>query len=433
MSYTTYDSVAGVPKHKLLSLTERVHPSSTALLVIDAPTTISVRSPEQGDETSLMPPMLQRLRTMIASARAHNILTIFVRSAHDPTGPVIVTPRQAEAQTTDMDLVPGLEPDGRPSEFVIANQHYGAFWGTEIDLVLRSNGIKAVICAGTLTEGSVNSNVRSAFFRGYFVVTAVDCCASLSATRHKRALDALRPFGVFAASNEIIDAWGKAPPTSRSWESQTKTFRLLATLDERVAVEHTALVLIDLQNNLDSGPNPNEQRGTVMIRQAMQRNAFLLNWARKSQVKVFHVRSEFSIQTGGLGMNHDPLHPACQPDSRGTQFADNIVPEPSEIVITKHRYSAFADTDLELLLRSNGLRTVVLAGMTTNCAIESTARDASARDFYAVVAEDCVATTDADADLHRCSLDSLRLCFALVEPAQTIAGAWQHPQTRTNQ
>ena len=69
-------------------------------------------------------------------------------------------------------------------------------------------------------------------------------------------------------------------------------------------------------------------------------------------------------------MHHDPLNQACQPGSAGTQFADNVVPEPSEIVITKHRYSAFADTDLELLLRSNGLRTVVLAGMTTNCAIE---------------------------------------------------------------
>jgi nicotinamidase-related amidase len=433
MRYAIYDTVAGIPKHKPLSLTERVDPSSTALLVIDAKASVTTGSAEQDNDTSLMPTMLERLRTLIASARAENILTIFVQSAHDPATPVIATSGRAGTEMAGVELVPGLEPDGRPSEIVVTKLQYGAFWGTEIDLVLRSNGIKTVICAGTVTEASVNSNARSAFFRGYFVVTAVDCCASFSALRHKRALDALRPFGVFVASNEIIDAWGNAPLTPRGWESEPKASRVLATLEERVAVEHTALVLINLQNDFCSEVGPNEHRRTAMIRQSLPRIASLLAWARQAQAKVFHVRSEFGMQTGGPAMQYDPLNQVCRPGSRGAEFAEAIVPDPSEIIITKHRDSAFADTELELLLRSNGIRTVLLAGMTTNCAIESTARDASARDFYVVVAEDCVATPDGDADLHWCSLRSLRLCCALVKPAQTIAAAWAIPQTRMGQ
>ena len=249
MSYAIYDAIAGVPKHKQLSLIERIDPSSTALLLIDAQANIFRGSPEQDNETLLMPSMLQRLQTLITNARAQKVLTIFVRSTHDPSDRVTATSSEMGNEMVGADFVPGLEPDDRTSEIVISEHQYGAFWGTEIDLVLRSNGIKTVICAGTVTEASVNSNVRSAFFRGYFVVTAVDCCASYSATRHKRALDALRPFGVFVASNEIIDAWGKARPALRGWESETKVSQVLTTLGERVAVEHTALVLIDLQND----------------------------------------------------------------------------------------------------------------------------------------------------------------------------------------
>jgi nicotinamidase-related amidase len=107
------------------------------------------------------------------------------------------------------------------------------------------------------------------------------------------------------------------------------------------------------------------------------------------------------------------------------------VPRPDEPVITKHRFSAFVDTGLDLMLRARGIKTVILAGVTTNCCVESTAREVAMRDFYLVVAEDCVAVKDRLRSLHDASLESMRLYFGQVRPAAELIETWDragHPQ-----
>ena len=93
-------------------------------------------------------------------------------------------------------------------------------------------------------------------------------------------------------------------------------------------------------------------------------------------------------------------------------------------MVIVHRLSAFVDSRLELLLRANGARTVVLAGFATHGAVEATVRDASMRDFACVVVQDCVASTDRDVARHQVSLEVLAHQFADVVPAQAIAAAW---------
>ena len=115
----------------------------------------------------------------------------------------------------------------------------------------------------------------------------------------------------------------------------------------------------------------------------------------------------------------------CLTGSWGGEFVDGIVPQEGEAVVTKHRFSAFVDTGLELMLRARGIRTVVLAGVITNCCVELTARDAVMRDFYLVVAEDCVAVKDKLIDLHAASLESMRLYFGLVRSAAEVMTIWK--------
>ncbi len=112
------------------------------------------------------------------------------------------------------------------------------------------------------------------------------------------------------------------------------------------------------------------------------------------------------------------------PGSWGGQFVDGIVPQSGEAIVTKHRFSAFVDTGLDLMLRARGIRTVIAAGVTTNCCVESTVREAAMRDFYLVVPEDCVAVKDKLADLHAASLESIRLYFGLVRPSTDLIAAW---------
>jgi nicotinamidase-related amidase len=83
----------------------------------------------------------------------------------------------------------------------------------------------------------------------------------------------------------------------------------------------------------------------------------------------------------------------------------SVAPHPTDIVVTKHRVSAFAGTDLEMILRARDVDTLVLFGIATSGVELSTLLHASDADFRIVVIRDCCA--DVDPDLHACLLNSL--------------------------
>ncbi len=143
---------------------------------------------------------------------------------------------------------------------------------------------------------------------------------------------------------------------------------------------------------------------------------------------VVHVKAEYgpesasdvSLQAGfGVGATQ-----CCLPGSRGADFVDEARPADGELVVVKHRFSPFPDSRLELLLRANGIRTVVVAGVATHCCVEATVRDACHKDFYVVVAEDCCATRGGMRHLHEASLETMGLYFATVVPSDEILDAW---------
>ena len=85
--------------------------------------------------------------------------------------------------------------------------------------------------------------------------------------------------------------------------------------------------------------------------------------------------------------------------TKGYQVIDELTPEPDDIIVRKRRFSAFYQTDLELILRNirgtaNPADTVIICGTVTNICCESTARDAYFRDFKVVFGTDvCSANT----------------------------------------
>jgi len=78
-------------------------------------------------------------------------------------------------------------------------------------------------------------------------------------------------------------------------------------------------------------------------------------------------------------------------------------PEPADIILTKHRVSAFVGTDLEMLLRSNEIETIILFGIATSGVVLSTLLQASDADYQLVVIADCC--VDRDMELHRTLLE----------------------------
>lgn len=84
----------------------------------------------------------------------------------------------------------------------------------------------------------------------------------------------------------------------------------------------------------------------------------------------------------------------------GAEIIESLAPEEGDIVLEgKRGLDAFASTNLDFILRSKGIQTVVLSGFLTNCCVESTMRSAYERGFEVVTLTDCVgATSQAEHD-----------------------------------
>jgi ureidoacrylate peracid hydrolase len=78
-------------------------------------------------------------------------------------------------------------------------------------------------------------------------------------------------------------------------------------------------------------------------------------------------------------------------DTWNTDILPELAPNPDDIVLYKHRYSGFYETDLDALLKSFGITHLIFTGCTTSICVESTIRDAMFRDYSCVLLADCTA------------------------------------------
>lgn len=106
--------------------------------------------------------------------------------------------------------------------------------------------------------------------------------------------------------------------------------------------------------------------------------------------------------------------PIGEPDEWSSQILDAVAPQPGDIVIEKHRWDAFFNTDLENILRNQGAERLIVAGLQTNVCVETTSRTGMMKNFQVAVPEDAVSTDGRE--LHFNGLDSLRILYVEVAP-----------------
>ena len=82
-----------------------------------------------------------------------------------------------------------------------------AFWGTNLDMLLRANGIESLVVTGCTTEGCVESTARDALFNDYYVVIAEDCVASDDRAQHDASLLLMRHRFDIARSEDVLAIW----------------------------------------------------------------------------------------------------------------------------------------------------------------------------------------------------------------------------------
>jgi nicotinamidase-related amidase len=213
--------------------------------------------------------------------------------------------------------------------------------------------------------------------------------------------------------------------------------QVFAELAELVDPPHTALILVDMQRDF---VDPDGLFGTLgidlsMYRETRPRLVALLDAARRYGVLVVHIQNtalparmsdspaqiRFNLRMHAQARRGGSPLRYTLPGTPGHEFVEELAPRPGELVVRKYRSSAFWGTNLELLLRSNGIKTVVVGGCTTEGCVESTARDALFSDHYVVIADDCVGSDDKQQ--HDASMLLMRHRFDLAK-ADEISAVW---------
>jgi nicotinamidase-related amidase len=158
----------------------------------------------------------------------------------------------------------------------------------------------------------------------------------------------------------------------------------------------------------------------------LARTASLLEAVRKAEMKVIYVvvafrpgYPEVSPRNQSFGVIRETGR--FIEGSTGIEVHPAVAPRPRDIVVTKHRVSAFAGTELEMVLRASGIETLVLAGIATSGVILSTIRHAADADYRLVVVADCCG--DRDPDVHRVLTEKVFVRQATVTTAEAVVGA----------
>jgi ureidoacrylate peracid hydrolase len=205
---------------------------------------------------------------------------------------------------------------------------------------------------------------------------------------------------------------------------------MLKTLAQKIDPKHAALLIVDMQNDFCHSDGFSGKAGREMAsRQAMApRLANLLDEARRHQVRVVFIRqvnTDYVLSEVALEQKRRQAKVGdqiiCREGSWGADFFA-VSPLPGEPVINKHRYSAFIDTDLDLILRSLKIRTLIMTGVATNMCVESTARDGFMKDYYIVFVADCTATSSKED--HEATLRNIQVGFGEVANAKDLIADW---------
>ena len=122
--------------------------------------------------------MAPRLAQLLAGCRADGIPVIYCSDSHLEGVDVELTvhPNHALRGTWGAEIVPDLAPE--PTDYTLTKRRYSAFFGTELEPLLRELSIDTVILTGVATNGCVRHTAADAFFHGFKVIVVSDCVES---------------------------------------------------------------------------------------------------------------------------------------------------------------------------------------------------------------------------------------------------------------
>jgi len=160
----------------------------------------------------------------------------------------------------------------------------------------------------------------------------------------------------------------------------------------------TALLVMDMQSSI-LGMLPDATGYIARVARAIAK-------AREQQIPVIYVVVGFRAGAPEISASNKGFSAIGGKEKWTAGFAEQwlqihpaVAPQPEDIIITKRRVSAFSGSDLEVVLRGQGIGHMILTGIATSGVVLSTLREAADKDFLLTVIEDCCA--DGDEEVHR--------------------------------
>jgi ureidoacrylate peracid hydrolase len=175
----------------------------------------------------------------------------------------------------------------------------------------------------------------------------------------------------------------------------------------------TAVIVVDMQHDFAAPDGMFGRAGIPLdgIRSVIEPTRRVLDATRDAGILVVYLAMQFDEDLANLGTPTAPnrlRHMALgvgqtvdAPDGTtsrvlvrdtwNTKIIDELAPQSGDLVIAKHRYSGFFETDLDDVLRARGITSLIFTGCTTSVCVESTLRDAFCRDYQCLLLTDCCA------------------------------------------
>ena len=202
-------------------------------------------------------------------------------------------------------------------------------------------------------------------------------------------------------------------------------------LAEMIAPARTALAVIDIQGDFAAPDGAMGHVGCDLseVEAVIDRAERLIAAARAAGATVMFARVVTTPETDAPNLTAFYRRKGYGEDAAGicragTPGADyyRVAPQSGDIEVEKLLFSSFVGTDLEAQLRARNVDTLVVLGLTTDCCVDCTARDAFHRGFHVFVVQDaCSAYGEA---LHRAALSGLEKNVALLTTTDEVERAW---------
>ena len=181
---------------------------------------------------------------------------------------------------------------------------------------------------------------------------------------------------------------------------------------------NAALIVVDMQNSFCKSDGKVAEIGldTTMCQAAIEPCRQVVDKARKLGMPVIYTRYVYQDDYADGGVMVEHMMPelaqfqALRAGSEDAAIVAELAVHDDDIIIDKNRPSSFFKTNLDDVLQHLGRSQLVVCGVTTNCCVESTVRDASHRDLQVFVVGD--ACGELDEERHRVALRGMDMLFA---------------------